>query len=327
MKKVSKTLIAQAKRDIDSVKKEIAKVVVGQDAAVDRIIKALLANGHVLIEGIPGIAKTLMIKSLATVSGCYFNRIQFTADLLPTDIVGITSYEENKGFFVIKGPLFTNFIIADEINRAPPKVQSALLEAMQERQATIGKETFALEQPFFVLATQNPIETLGTYPLPEAQIDRFLFKTVVEYPSREEEKMIIEENITLKKYEDYGLSAILSPGRIVELQELTKQIGHSDKIKQYIVDLISATRDPDKFKIKTGRYIEWGGSPRASISLFIASKADALMNGDAFIKPKHVKHVAKDVLRHRIILNYTGQAEDIQTDTIIEEILSKVPIP
>ena len=327
MKELSSSVIRQCKADIDRVKAEVAKVVVGQENVVDAILKALLANGHILLEGIPGVAKTLVIRAIALSAGCKFKRIQFTADLLPTDIVGITSYEEQKGFFVIKGPIFSNFVLADEINRAPPKVQSALLEAMQEKQATIGKETFELELPFFVLATQNPIETLGVYQLPEAQIDRFLFKIIMGYPNKEEEKKIIEQNITLNKFEDFAIKPILSQKRILELQEITKRISHSDKIKEYIVEIVNSTRNPEKYGIKTGKYIELGTSPRACIGLFIAAKADALMRGDAYIRPQHVKNVALDVLRHRIILNYTGQAEGIKSDAIINEILSKVPIP
>jgi MoxR-like ATPase len=327
MKELNKSIIKKCKSDLDKVKAEVAKVVVGQEKIVNALLKALLANGHVLVEGIPGIAKTLVIRALSTATGCRFKRIQFTPDLLPTDIVGITSYEETKGFFVIKGPVFSNFVLADEINRAPPKVQSALLEAMQEKQATIGKETFPMDPPFFVLATQNPIETLGVYQLPEAQVDRFLFKSKMEYPAKEEEKKIIEQNITLNKFEDYKIKPILSQKRILELQEITKKIAHSDKIKEYIVDIADSTRHPEKYKIKTGKYIELGTSPRACISLFIGAKADALMKGDTYIRPQHVKDVAFDVLRHRIILNYTGQAEGINTETIISEILSKVPIP
>jgi len=287
----------------------------------------LIANGHVLLEGIPGIAKTLLVRALAKSTGCDFKRIQFTADLLPTDIVGITSYEAEKGFFVIKGPIFSNFILADEINRAPPKVQSALLEAMQEKQATIGKETFEIDPPFFVLATQNPIETLGVYNLPEAQIDRFLFKIIMSYPKKEEEKKIIEQNITVKKFDDFNINSVISQQRIIELQEMTKKISHTDSIKDYIVSLADATRYPEKYKIESGKYIELGSSPRVCIGLFIAAKADALINGEAFIKPQNIKNVALDVMRHRIILNYEGQAEGIKTETIIEEILSKVSIP
>lgn len=327
MKELNKSITKKCKSELDEVKAEVAKVVVGQEKVVDALIKALLANGHVLLEGIPGIAKTLVIRALASATGCKFKRIQFTPDLLPTDIVGITSYEENKGFFVIKGPIFSNFVLADEINRAPPKVQSALLESMQEKQATIGKETFPMDLPFFVLATQNPIETLGVYALPEAQVDRFLFKLQMDYPSKEEEKKIIEQNITLNQFEDYKLKSILSQNRILELQETTKKIAHSDKIKEYIVDIANSTRHPEKYGLKTGKYIELGTSPRACIGLFIGAKADALMKGDTYIRPQHVKDVAFDVLRHRIILNYTGQAEGIKTETIISEILSKVPIP
>ncbi|MBI2651500.1 MoxR family ATPase [Candidatus Woesearchaeota archaeon] len=327
MKEPSKSIIKKCKEDLDEVRGEVANVVVGQEKIVGSLLKALLANGHVLVEGIPGIAKTLVIKTLAMATGCKFKRIQFTPDLLPTDIVGITSYEENKGFFVIKGPIFSNFVLADEINRAPPKVQSALLEAMQEKQATIGKETFPMDLPFFVLATQNPIETLGTYTLPEAQIDRFLFKAEMTYPSKEEEKKIIEQNITIRNFEDFKIKPVLSQKRILEMQDLTKQIAHSEKIKEYIVDIANSTRYPEKYNIKTGKYIELGTSPRACISLFIGAKADALMRGDAYIRPQHVKNVAYEVLRHRIILNYTGQAEAIKMEDIISEILSKVPIP
>lgn len=327
MKALSKSSLSQARSDLEKTKYEISKAVIGQDEMIEKLLKALLANGHVLIEGIPGIAKTLLTRALAKASGCSSKRIQFTADLLPTDIVGITSYEENKGFFVIKGPIFSNFILADEINRAPPKVQSGLLEAMQERQATIGKETFPMEIPFFVLATENSIETLGTYPLPEAQVDRFLFKLIMGYPKKEEEKMIIENNTSLKPFDEYDIKPILSPQKIIDYQEIAKKIAHSDKIKEYIVNLVHATRDFAKYNIKTGRFIELGASPRASISLFIAAKADAFMKGEPYIRPENVKHVAHDVLRHRIILNYEGQAEQIKTDDIIGEVLSKVPIP
>ena len=268
MEEVSKSLVKSCKKDLDSVKAEIAKIVVGQEKTIDGLMRALLANGHVLVEGIPGIAKTLVIRALAQSTGCRFKRIQFTPDLLPTDIVGITSYEEQKGFFVIKGPIFSNFVLADEINRAPPKVQSALLEAMQEKQATIGKETFPIEEPFFVLATQNPIETLGTYALPEAQVDRFLFKLLMDYPSKEEEKKIIEQNITINQFEKYKINPVLSPRRIIEMQQVTKKISHSDKIKEYIVDIVNSTRQHQKYGIKMGKYIELGSSPRASKAPF-----------------------------------------------------------
>lgn len=327
MKEISKSIIDKCKSDLDRVRKEIAKVIVGQEKVIDGLLRALLANGHVLIEGVPGIAKTLVIRVLAQSTGSKFKRIQFTPDLLPTDIVGITSYEKQKGFFVIKGPIFSNFVLADEINRAPPKVQSALLEAMQEKQATIGKETFPMDEPFFVLATQNPIETLGTYPLPEAQVDRFLFKLEMGYPSKEEEKNIIEQNINIRAFEEYKLNPALSPKAIIEMQSITKNIAHSDKIKEYIVELVNSTRHHEKYGIKLGKYIELGASPRASINLFIAAKADALLKGDSYIKPQHVKNVAYDILRHRITLNYLAQAEETKVEDIISEILAKVPIP
>ena len=324
---ISKATIKNHKNKIEKVKQEIAKIVVGQEEVINGIIKGLLANGHVLVEGVPGVAKTLLIRSLAQASGCKFSRIQFTVDLLPTDITGITAYDKVKGFYVVKGPIFANFIIADEINRAPPKTQSALLEAMQEKQATIGKQTFKLDAPFFVMANNNPIESAGVYPLPEAQVDRFLFKISMGYPKKEEEKCIIEQNISLNRFEDYNLKSVITPRDIIAMQEATKEIGHSDKIKDYIIELVDATRNPSKHDIKLGRYIELGASPRAAINLFIGAKADALLNGSNFVIPDNVKNIAHDVLRHRIILNYRGEAEKITTDDIIKEILSKVPVP
>ncbi len=314
-------------RDFNEIKNEIGKVVVGQEKAINGLLRAICCKNHVLLEGIPGVAKTLLIKTLAHTTGCQFKRIQFTPDLLPSDIIGITSYDEKHGFHVIRGPIFSNFILADEINRAPPKVQSALLEAMQEKQATIGKETYTLDEPFFVFATQNPIETLGTYPLPEAQVDRFLFKIEMTYPTRNEERLIIEKNINLKPFEEYGIKKVISAQEIIKLQEATKHIRHTENIKDYIVNIVHATREPETFGIRSGKYIELGVSPRASISLFIAAKAEALLQGKEYVTPQHIKNVAYDVLRHRIILNYAGQAEEIKVGDIITEILSKVPIP
>ena len=312
---------------IDKIKQEISKTVVGQEVVIDGLLRAVISNGHVLLEGVPGIAKTLIVRTLSKVTRCSFNRIQFTPDLLPTDIIGITAYEEKKGFFTLKGPIFNNFILADEINRAPPKVQSALLEGMQEKQVTIGKETFPLPHPFFVLATQNPIESLGTYPLPEAQIDRFLFKLNIDYPTQTDEQHILKKNITLKRFDEYKLNPVISPEEIMALQSDVKNVYLDNKIEKYIIRLVDCTRKSEQYKIKLGKYIEYGASPRASIGLFIASKADALIKGDLFVTPHHVKRVAADVLRHRLILNYEGQAEGIKTDNVIEEILSKVPIP
>jgi MoxR-like ATPase len=247
---------------------------------------------------------------------------------LPTDIVGLTTYIKEKDEFRInKGPIFANFIIADEINRSPPKTQSATLEAMQEKQVTIGNETFKLPNPFFVMATQNPIESSGIYPLPEAQIDRFLFKIKIIYPKLHEENEILKKNITLKRFEEVGLKVVTTPSEIVKMQDFVKKIYLSKDVENYIVKLVDATRNPNKYKILSGRYIEWGCSPRASIGLYIASKAEALIKGHDFVTPAHVKTVAYDVMRHRMILNYEGQAENIKTDDIVTEILSKVPIP
>jgi len=311
---------------INEIKKEISKVVIGQEKVVNGFLRALLSDGNVLVEGVPGLAKTLIVRALSKVMGCEFSRIQFTPDLLPTDIIGITAYEREKGFYVLKGPIFGNFILADEINRAPPKVQSALLESMQEKQATIGKETFDMPMPFFVLATQNPLEQLGVYPLPEAQVDRFLFKLNIGYPNMKEEQAILNTNITTKKFEIFDLKPIMSVEKILEMQDDVKKIYLDKKIEKYIVQIIDATRNPDKYKVKLGKYIEWGASPRASIGLFIASKAEALMQGKTFVTPQYVKEVAYDVLRHRVILSYEAQSEDIKVDDAISEILAKNPL-
>ena len=308
------------------VRQEIGKVVVGQDDILGTLFEAILSHGHCLVEGIPGIAKTLLLRTLSVVTGCEFKRIQFTPDLLPSDIVGVTAYDEKKGFYTMKGPIFTNFVLGDEINRAPPKVQSAMLEAMQEKQVTIGKESFQLPSPFFVMATQNPIEQMGTYPLPEAQIDRFVYKIIMRYPTLEEEEKILEKNISLHKFEDYGINPILSPKDIIRLQDDTKRIYLDPKIEKYIVRLVDSTRDPKKYNLSLGKYIEFGSSPRASISLFITSKAHALLNGKLYVTPQDVKAVAPNVFRHRIMLNYEGQAEEIKTDDIVKEILAKIQV-
>jgi MoxR-like ATPase len=324
---IEEEIIEKYRKRLNDIRREMTKTVVGQTRIIDGLMIGLLCNGHVLVEGVPGIAKTLIIRTLAKVTGCNFKRIQFTVDLLPTDITGITAYHKERGFYVVKGPIFTNFILADEINRAPPKTQSALLEAMGERQVTIGKQTFKLEDPFFVMATQNPIETTGTYPLPEAQVDRFLLKLLITYPSSEEERDILKKNINLYKFEDFGLKVMIQPKEIIEMQEAVKKIYLSKKLEKYCVSIVDATRYPKKYKIKLGRYVEWGASPRASIGLFITSKANALLHGKNFVIPDFIKEVAHSVLRHRIILNYEGLAEGIKTDDIVSEILSKVPVP
>jgi len=309
---------------IKEMKKEIARIIVGQEVVVNASIRALISNGHIIVEGVPGIAKTLLVRALGRVSGCDVQRIQFTVDLLPTDIVGLTIYRQGKGFEVVKGPVFANFIIADEINRAPPKTQSALLEAMQEKQVSIGRKTFSLPRPFFVMSTQNPIEQAGVYNLPEAQIDRFMFKLLIDYPNKDEEKGIMNNNIDLMSFDEYKLKKIISPNEILKMQELVKEVYISDKIQDYILNIVSLTRDR---RNKHSKYIEWGASPRASIYLFIASKAEAFMNGRNFVKPEDVKAVALDVLRHRILLNYEAEAEKITSDRIIKNIIREVKVP
>ena len=306
---------------LSQMKNEVGKVFFGHTDVVDALIKALLCNGHVLLEGVPGIAKTLVIKALAKVSGCSAKRIQFTVDLLPTDITGLTTYDPNKGFEVVKGPIFANFIIADEINRSPPKTQSALLEAMQEKQVSIGKETHKLPMPFFVMANQNPLETEGVYSLPEAQVDRFLFKVVFGYPKIESEERVMEQNVTFKKFEDIDLKTVASPEKIIKMQHLTHKIYLDKKIKDYILKIVTATREKN---FKYGEYIELGGSPRASINIFIASKAEALLRGRNYVLPEDVDKVVYDVLRHRLILTYRAQAENITPEKIITEILGMV---
>jgi MoxR-like ATPase len=293
---------------------------------VDGLIEALISNGHALVEGIPGIGKTLLVKTLARITGCAFSRIQFTPDLLPTDIVGLTTYEEGRGFFTVKGPIFANFVLADEINRSPPKVQSALLESMQERQTTIGKETFKLPSPFFVMATQNPIEQLGTYKLPEAQVDRFLYKLSMSYPNPEDEIKILKTNITLYNFEDYDLRRVITPDDIIRVQDFVKEIYLDKKIENYIINIVEATRKPAKYDVKMGKYVEFGGSPRSSIALYIAAKAHALLKGRSHVVANDVKEVAYNCLRHRILLNFEGEAEGIKAEAVIKEILEKVPI-
>ncbi len=313
---------------LSKIRSEISKIVVGQHKTVDSLLRGLLSDGHVLLEGVPGVAKTLLIKTFAAITGCSQNRIQFTADLLPADITGITAYnEKTQEFYTVKGPVFANFVMADEINRATPKVQSALLEAMQEKQVTIGRETFKLQLPFFVMATSNPLESEGVYTLPEAQIDRFIFKILVDYPALEDERQVLKKNITIHKFEDFDIKPILNPEEIIKLQNFVKTIYCSEKVEDYILHIVDATRNPSKYRLNLGKFIEAGCSPRATIALYIASKAEALINGENFVTPQHVKNVAHDVLRHRIMLNYEGEAENLSKDDIVTELLAKIPIP
>jgi len=308
---------------IQKLRKEIGKVIMGQKEIIDGLIMGLLCDAHVLVEGVPGIAKTLAIRALAEVSGCSVKRIQFTVDMLPTDITGITSYTPEKGFEVVKGPIFANFVIADEINRAPPKTQSALMEGMQEKQVTIGKENFGLPLPFFVMATENPIENAGVYPLPEAQVDRFLFKLIMDYPEFDAEKQVLETNITLRKFEEFDLKAVTSPKEIVKMQQVVKRIYLDDNIKNYILEIVRKTRKKD---FPNAEYLSYGCSPRASIGLFIASKARALMQGRNYVLPEDVKNVIFNVMRHRLILSYKASIQKISPDAIIKDILGIVKV-
>lgn len=311
-------------KKLNSMKEEVSKAIVGQEKVINSLVRGLIANGHVLMEGVPGIAKTLAIRVLGIVSGCKVNRVQFTVDLLPTDILGLTIYREKTGKFeVVKGPVFTNFLIADEINRSPPKTQSALLEAMQEKQVTIGRTTYNLNPPFFVMATQNPLEQSGVYNLPEAQVDRFLFKVIVSYPEKEHEKNIMENNFDLRSLDSVNLKKIVSPKEIIKMQEDVKKVYLGDEAKEYISRLVQATRNKDK---PYSKYIEFGASPRASIGLFIASKAEAMMNGRNFVKPQDIKNVAHSIFRHRVILGYEAESEQITPDEVIDKILNETPV-
>ncbi|MBN1181224.1 MAG: MoxR family ATPase [Bacteroidales bacterium] len=311
---------------VDVVTMEVRKVIVGQKHLLDSMLIGLLSNGHILLEGVPGLAKTLAINTLAQTIDAKFNRIQFTPDLLPADLLGTMIYSQKKEEFLVKkGPIFANFILADEINRSPAKVQSALLEAMQERQVTIGSETYKLDEPFLVLATQNPIEQEGTYPLPEAQVDRFMLKVVVNYPEVDEEKLIMRQNIA-KEFP--SASTIVKPDDIIKARGVVKEVYMDEKIEKYILDIVFATRYPDQFNLpKFNSMIHYGGSPRASINLAMASKAFAFIKRRGYVIPEDVRAVCHDVLRHRIGLTYEAEAENITSDNIISEILNTVEVP
>lgn len=302
------------------------QVIVGQKHLIESLLIGLLSDGHVLLEGVPGLAKTKAIKTLSQLVDSKFNRIQFTPDLLPADVIGTMIYSQKDEKFVVEqGPVFANFVLADEINRAPAKVQSALLEAMQERQVTIGKNTFALPKPFLVLATQNPIEQEGTYPLPEAQVDRFMLKVIIDYPKLEEEKLIIRQQI---KGEEQSIRPLLSTNEIIEARDVVRKVYLDEKIEQYIADIVFSTRYPEKYGLKEiNDYIEFGGSPRASINLALASRAYAFIKRRGYVIPEDVRAVAHDVLRHRIGLTYEAEANNINSDEIISKILNKVEVP
>jgi len=311
---------------VDIVNLEMGKVIVGQKHLLEALLIGLLSDGHILLEGVPGLAKTLAIKTLAQVIDAKFQRIQFTPDLLPADLLGTMIYSQKTEEFVIKkGPVFSNFILADEINRSPAKVQSALLEAMQERQVTIGSETFKLEEPFLVMATQNPLEQEGTYPLPEAQVDRFMLKVIINYPKKDEEKLIIRQNIAAA-FPKVG--TVLKASDILNARNVVKEVYIDEKIERYIVDIVFATRYPDEYNLKKFKnLILYGGSPRASISLSLAARAYAFIKRRGYVLPEDVRAVCHDVLRHRIGLTYEAQAENITTEEIITEILNTVEVP
>ena len=318
--------IREARETLEVLYREIGKVIVGQLHLVERLLVGLLADGHILIEGVPGLAKTLSVRTLAQTIHAKFQRIQFTPDLLPADLIGTLVYNPKDGTFTTKkGPIFANIILADEINRAPSKVQSALLEAMQERQVTIGENTFPLPKPFLVLATQNPIEQEGTYPLPEAQVDRFMMKLIVTYPNKKEEKEILERMSLGREIE---VSSHMTPERIFALRQIMHQIYVDEKVKDYILDLVFATREPERYKLSDLKpLIAYGASPRASIMLTVASKAHAFLHGRGYVTPDDVKQIGMDVLRHRVLITYEAEAEEKTSENIIQRIFEQIEVP
>ena len=311
---------------VEKLWSEISKVIVGQKYMVERMLVGILANGHILMEGVPGLAKTMAVTTLSRAIQTKFHRIQFTPDLLPADLIGTLIYNPRSGEFTVKkGPVFANIILADEINRAPAKVQSALLEAMQERQVTIGDQTFGLDKPFMVLATQNPIEQEGTYPLPEAQVDRFMLKLKIDYPNREEELKILDRMAHMKT--DIEVLPVIRPEDILHAREVADEIYIDDKVKEYIVDIVLATRDPGKYGLELKQFIEWGASPRATIYLTVAAKAYAFLQGRGYVTPQDVKSIGMDVLRHRVIISYEAEAEEMTSEDIVQRIFDHIEVP
>lgn len=311
---------------VAALKAEMEKVIVGQRYLIDRLIIGLLSNGHILLEGVPGLAKTLSVRTLAAAMSTSFQRIQFTPDLLPADLIGTQIYNPREGSFTIKqGPVFANVILADEINRAPAKVQSALLEAMQEHQVTIGDKTFKLPEPFLVMATQNPIEQEGTYPLPEAQVDRFMLKLQIDYPTLDEERKILDAMSVTSKV--FNTQPVVKASAILEARAVVDQIYTDEKIKEYILSIVFCTRDPAKYNLNIKDYIRYGASPRATINLTIAAKAHAFLQGRGYVTPQDVKSIAPDVLRHRLIVSYEAEAEEMTSDDLIKRILNELPVP
>ena len=318
-------MIKEQATHIDAVRQEVNKVLVGQEKLLDRLLIALMCGGHILLEGVPGLAKTTAIQTLAAALGIDFKRISFTPDLLPADVIGTMVYNPKEGTFTAhEGPVFTNLLLADEINRAPAKVQSALLEAMQEHCVTIGSKTTALPEPFLVMATQNPIEQEGTYPLPEAQVDRFMMKCVITYPNKDDERRIM--NRFTKKH-DAGVKSVLTSEQIFKMREILEQVYCDDKVGDYILDIVFATREPEKYNLDLKDQIEYGASPRATLYLNIAARANAMLHGRAYATPQDVKEIAYDVLRHRIVLTYEAEAEELTSEDIIAKILNQIPVP
>ena len=319
-------LIAAQAEILTKIRQEVNKVIVGQEKLIDRLIIALITGGHILLEGVPGLAKTLSVRTLADALGLQFQRISFTPDLLPADVIGTMIYNPKDATFTPKkGPVFTTLLLADEINRAPAKVQSALLEAMQEHQVTIAEHTYKLPAPFLVLATQNPIEQEGTYPLPEAQVDRFMLKCVISYPSRDDERRIMNR---FTQKQPAAVQAVISAADVQTLRDTLEQVYCDEKVGDYILDIVFATRDPKSVKLEAlAGQIQMGGSPRATLYLNLAARANAMLHGRAYATPQDVKEIAHDVLRHRIMLTYEAEAEEVTTDTVITQILSEIPVP
>jgi MoxR-like ATPase len=318
--------VRDASAFVPVLKSEIGKVIIGQESLVDGLIIGLLSNGHVLLEGVPGLAKTLTVKTLAAALHTSFRRIQFTPDLLPADLIGTLIYNPREAeFFVKKGPVFANIILADEINRSPAKVQSALLEAMQEHQVTIGDETFHLPEPFLVMATENPIEQEGTYPLPEAQVDRFMLKLKIDYPSIGEERLILDRMAQTEV--STTVAAVVNPETLLAARRMVDQIYMDDKVKDYILSIVFATRGPEKYGLDIGDYLRYGASPRATLALTIGARAAAFLQGRGYVTPQDVKTIAPDILRHRVVVSYEAEAEELTSENLIEKILSEIPVP
>ena len=319
--------ISESSKFIDGLRDSMNQIIIGQEQLVNKIIISMLSNGHILLEGVPGLAKTMMVKTLSDLINTDFQRIQFTPDMLPADLIGTLIYNQKTGDFETrKGPIFSNIVLADEINRAPAKVQSALLEAMQERQITIGETTFILDAPFLVMATQNPVEQEGTYPLPEAQVDRFMFKLLVEYPSLSSERLVLRQNTCSSKVEN--LSPIVEVDEILEAQNVINEIYVDEKVEDYVLNLIFATRDPEKYNLKDlSRIIDYGASPRATINLIKAAKARAFTEHRGYITPEDIRYIGSDVLRHRIILTYEAEAEELTSEDVIRRLFEVIEVP